>query len=91
MVRVYKDPQDVIYLGFDGTAWLDDGEVFSDQTITAPAGLTLAEEAITNDGTAVVAKVSGGTLHEQYSVPYLMTTNQGRVKKKTIIIQLRNE
>lgn len=91
MVRIYKDPVDVLYTGFDGSSWLENGEVFVSNVATGDAGITVEESGVILDGSAVIAKISGGELYEQYGVEYVMTTDGGRVKKKTIIVQIRNE
>lgn len=90
MISIVKDPADVLYFKMDASNWLDPGELITSQAIGDAVGLTVEEKAISDGNTSVVAKLSGGTGTEVYSVPYIWSTDGGRTKKVTLVVRMRS-
>jgi hypothetical protein len=87
----YKDPVAIKWFGFDGSLYLNDGEVFTNLTTIDPPGIIVDQKAPALNGTAVVARVQGGQEHQVYPLAFIFETSEGRTDKKTILIRMRNE
>jgi hypothetical protein len=91
MYRRYKDPLAVKWYGFDGTLFLNEDEVFTDVQTVDPVGLQVDQKTVIMDGKGIVARVQGGTLHEEYFLPFIFQTNEGQTDKKTLIIIMEDQ
>lgn len=81
-----KDPDDVLDYQFDWTPWLG-GDTITSYTVTAPAGLTVAESTAT--GTAVTVWLSGGEVGVSYPITCHVVTADGRERDRTMTIIVR--
>lgn len=92
MSRTYsKDPDAVLDYTFDWSKWLVDGELISaTEIVTSAPGITIDSYQIIS-GNNVTVWISGGNVHEFYSVTVRIVTNQGRTDDRTfsIIVQER--
>lgn len=78
-----KDPAAVLDHGMDWSAWLDEGETITAQTVVAvPVGLTIAAVAQANG--IVSWRVSGGTLGQDYIATCRVNTSLGRVDERSV-------
>lgn len=84
-----KDPDAILDYAFDWTAWLAEGEAITDQVVTVPAGLTIAQAA-TADAGVVTVWLSGGSAGEVYAVACRVTTDAGRVDERTYYLEVRD-
>lgn len=82
-----KDPAAVLDYRWDWSAWLAEGETITAATVTASAGLTVDSSAISGDGSAVTAWISGGTATREYEITNHITTSAGRQDDRTIAIK----
>ena len=93
----YKDPSDIAPYKFDwsgqapdGTRFLGTGETITSQTVTVALGLTLVGTAsITDLGTSVTFKVSGGTTGSRVKVGCLITSSGGNTFETEKYITVR--
>lgn len=84
-----KDPDATLDYAFDWTPWLDEAEEITDQVVTVPAGLTIAQAAVVNAG-VVTVWLSGGDAGEVYAVACRVTTDQGRTDERTYYLEVRD-
>lgn len=76
-----KDPDDIDDFAWNWAARLATGETISDHDLPAVAGITIVTSSIS--GSSVVARLSGGTAGESYSLTCEITTSTGRVLQQT--------
>ncbi|WP_148310928.1 phage fiber-tail adaptor protein [Nocardia brasiliensis] len=71
--------------------WLDDGETISSFEVTVPAGLTIESQEATDDSSAVLVWLSGGTAGTEYEVRCRITTSASRtdVRRMTLSVEAR--
>jgi hypothetical protein len=89
MLRFPKDPIAVKMFTLDLSNWLLPGETVMDHSVVSSAGLVIDDSQIVNDGTGVLAMISGGVSSELYDVKYTWTTNLDRVDKRTIYFTVK--
>lgn len=82
-----KDPNDVLDYLWDWSDWLATGETIATSQMIPTAGITV-DSAPSTDTTAT-AWLSGGTAGVNAQVTNRITTNQGRTRDETILLQIR--
>lgn len=86
MIRFYetKDPDADLDWEFDWSDWMASGDsiVSSTMTIDGPDG-ALVKDSDSFAGTTATIWLSGGTLHQSYSVTNRITTAEGRSDDRT--------
>lgn len=87
MQEFVKDPSAVLDYQFDWSSWLADGETIVSATVTAPTGLTKPFSDVVTS-TTVTGWIAGGVLDALYYVVCQVTTNQGRVDERSIILRI---
>lgn len=80
----YKDTNALLDYKFDWSSWLGAGETITDVVVTITSGLTLFTEV--DDDTSVTVWLSGGTDAQTYLVNCKITTTDGRIDEKFMII-----
>lgn len=85
-----KDPDDVDDYTWDWADMLGDGETIIDHDITDVVGITVGAHEVVNDGTAVVARISGGTIWKPASATCHIKTSTGREKDRTMRFTITN-
>jgi len=83
-----KDPDAVLDYQWDWAAWLETGETITDHEVTATSGLTV--DSTSEDDGAVTVWLSGGTVHQTYTVDCTITTSAGRVDSRSIEIDCKD-
>jgi hypothetical protein len=93
MKRFNKDPSDLLDYGFEWARWMPETDSISQSSwaVTGPdatliTGLPFIDAA--NQTTGVY--LSGGTLKGKYTLTNTMTTDQGRVKERSMLIVIIN-
>lgn len=85
----FKDPNDTLDYEISWASWLRTSEAIDTSTWTVPDGIT--EESESNTTTTATIWLSGGTRTTDYRVTNHITTNQGRVKDCTLVIEVRDQ
>jgi hypothetical protein len=83
-----KDPDAVLDYAFDWSAWLADGEVILTHQATIEAGDAVIDSTSQTPNTVVVW-LSGGTLGTNVELRCRVTTDDGRIDDRTIVILIR--
>jgi hypothetical protein len=83
-----KDPGATLDYGFDWTDWLGTSETITATSWTVPAGLTKVSESISSY--VSVCRISGGAVNASYTVTCQITTNEGEVDRRSILITVQN-
>lgn len=84
-----KDPDATLDYQFDWAAWLVDGDTISAHDIAVtPAGPTVVTSSHTG-GTAVVVRLSGGTVDTEYEVRCRITATSGQIDDRTFKLYVR--
>lgn len=83
-----KDPQAELDYAFDWTDWLGSGEALSGTSWTVPAGLTKISETYTPY--VSVCRIGGGAVGTSYIVTCRITTNQGEVDRRSLLLTVDN-
>jgi len=78
-----KDPDSVLDYQFDWSAWLD-GDTIDTVEFLVDTGIT--EDSRTSDNTTATIWLSGGTAGDAYSIVCRVTTAQGRVADRTMVL-----
>lgn len=81
-----KDPDAALRHGMDWSAWLQDGETITAQTVTG-TGLTL--DQVAQDAGVVSWRVSGGIAPQDYVATVRVTTSQARIDERSIQYRVR--
>jgi hypothetical protein len=84
-----KDPVEVLDYELTWANRLAEGEVIETVVHTMDGGLVLESEDHTDNTTTV--KVSGGTLGKTAAVEVTVTTNQGRIMRKTACLNIHKQ
>lgn len=79
-----KDPAEIMDWTIDWSPDLETSETIATVTWTVPSGITSVIE--NNTTTTSTIKLSGGTGGNEYIVECVITTNQSRTYKKSIIV-----
>jgi len=87
MKRIYKDPDATLDYSWDWADWLTAGETITTASVTVPDGLTLG--VVSQLSGVVTAWVSGGTAGTEYKVYCRITTSEGRIDDRTIVLTCR--
>lgn len=82
--RYTKDPDARLDYTVDWSSWLGASETISVATFIVPSGLTLESES--SDTTSATVWLSGGTVGQLYVVTSRITTNEGRIDDRSILI-----
>jgi len=87
---ILKDPDALLDYTVDWVSggWLGGDTITGTPVWTVPAGLTKAAQ--TNTTTTATVWLSGGTPFVDYEVACRITTTQGRIDERTMIISVRN-
>lgn len=83
-----KDPDATLDYGFDWANWLATGETITGAVWTVPSGITKSDEDFDADTTLVW--LTGGTLGTNYNISCRITTSDGRIDDRTLIIKVRS-
>lgn len=82
-----KDPDDVLDFLWDWSDWLAESETIATSQMLPTADVTL--DSSSNTTTTATAWLSGGTAGVNAQVTNRITTNQGRTRDETILLQIR--
>lgn len=87
MKRITKDPSADLDYSWDWTvnSWLAAGETITTAAVTVPDGLTLG--TVSQAAGVVTAWIRGGTAGQEYEVVCRITTSEGRVDDRTILLR----
>lgn len=99
MDRYIKDPAAVLDYVFDFrplaharpgavSDYLETGETITDHEVTATSGLTV--DSTSEDDGAVTVWLSGGTVHQTYTVDCTIVTSAGRTDSRSIEIECKD-
>lgn len=88
-MKLDKDPDARLDYRFDFVDFLETGETITDQVVVA-SGCTVESFGTVDNGTAVVAWISGGTLGTVVHATCHITTSAGRQNDGTIILNITN-
>jgi len=80
---MYKDPDARLDYVIDWSKWLGDDTIVDSEWIV-PDGLVLDDESFTTSKTVVW--LTGGTAKTRYEVTNRITTSDGRIDDRTILI-----
>lgn len=84
---IEKDPGETVLRGIDWSCELGGASIVSSVwEVTSGAGLTLADDSNTTDGTEVF--ISAGTLGEQYRVQNTITTSSDEILIATLLVRV---
>lgn len=89
MKHITKDPDAVLDYGWDWAAWLASGDTIASYTLTVTSGGTVTIDSDSDDGTSVVAFISGGTTGRSVVTCHIVTT-AGREDDRSIILDVRD-
>lgn len=81
-----KDPDATLRHGMDWSAWLEDGETITTQTVTGE-GLVL--DQVSEDAGVVSWRVSGGIATQDYVATVRVTTSLGRIDDRSVQYRVR--
>lgn len=81
-----KDPDAVLDYPADWSDWLPAGDTISDATAALSSGASFNVESVSFTATTVVAWVSGGTVAENATLTYHVTTADGREDDRSITL-----
>jgi hypothetical protein len=84
--QYHKDPDAFLDYRWDWAPWLD-GDTISAHEILADPGIDV--QSSSNDDTAVVVWLAGGTVGVRYRITCRVTTAAGRIQDDTIHILLK--
>lgn len=85
-VAFRKDPDARLDYAIDWSQWLEDGDAITAATWQLSTGITQATPEPSIDGGKTVIWLSGGTDGVSYPITCRVTTTQGRVDERTIVI-----
>ncbi len=83
-----KDPDAVLDYAFDWSAWLADGETIATHDASIEAGDAVIDSTSQTTDTVVVW-LSGGTLDTNVELRCRVTTSEGRIDDRTIVVLIR--
>lgn len=83
-----KDPDAVLDYAFDWSAWLEDGETIDTHDASVEAGDAVIDSTSQSADTVVVW-VSGGTIETNVEIRCRVTTTDGRIDDRTIVLLIR--
>lgn len=90
-----KDPDAVLPYGIDWTAWLETGDAIASAawTVTSPSGDadSIVVDSDSETDTVATAILSGGTLGNTYTVTCRITTDNGYIDDRSIVITVFNK
>lgn len=81
------DPAETLDYAIDWTSLLQAGETIATSVVTVDSGLTIESQSNTNQVSTVW--LSGGTQFANANVTCVITTNQARTMKQTVILEIR--
>jgi hypothetical protein len=82
-----KDPADIADYWYDWSIFLPEDAVVEDQTVTAPAGITILAASHTDK--VVRIRVSGGTAGTDYPITCLVDATNGEKFEVTKTLKVR--
>ena len=83
------DPQAKLDYTVDWSLWLATGETISAVDWSAsPAGLTLPDSSIADDGLAATIWVQGGPVGAVYTITCHITTSSGREDDRSFVLSI---
>jgi hypothetical protein len=83
------DPDAVVDYSVDWSDWLPTGDTIDTSEWTIASGLTKVASSVTGNVASIV--VSGGTAGQELRITDRMTTVNGRVYDRTIVLLVRNQ
>lgn len=83
-----KDPGAILDYSFDWTDWLGTNETITATSWTVPAGLTKVSEAFS--AYVSTCRISGGTAGTGYTVTCQITTNEGEIDRRSLLLTVEN-
>jgi len=84
--RFDKDPEEKLSYGFDWSQWLDSGDTIASSLWTIPSGITQSGSANTTTSTSVL--LAGGTLGSNYTCTNQITTANGLIAERSIVLNI---
>lgn len=85
-----KDENDVADYKVDWADFLATGETVTNATVTVATGLTKVSSSVTDSGTSVTIRLSGGTPDTTYDITTLITTSEGQSFEVTKPLLVKN-
>lgn len=82
-----KDPDATLDFSVDWSSWLADAETIDSLDVSA-TGVDV--ESSSNSNGVTTAWVSGGTVNEQATIRFRVTTSAGRIDDRTITLHIRH-
>jgi hypothetical protein len=82
-----KDPDAVLDYAVDWSAWLTSAETIVSALVLADDGITVDSDSY--DGGIHTIWLSGGEVGRNYRITSRITTSQGRVDDRTMLIRVR--
>lgn len=83
-------PTESKFYQFDFDLFLETDEEISSQVITGETGVTVGNEAISDDGRSVTCKVTAGSVVKDCTVSCKITTNTGQIEIAEMTFQVRS-
>lgn len=83
-----KDPGATLDYSFDWTDWLGDSETIIATSWTVPAGLAKVSESYS--AYVSTCRISGGTVGTSYTVTCQITTNEGEIDRRSLLLTVEN-
>lgn len=87
MASYVKDPNANLDYRWDWSSWLAAGDTIVSHEVTVDGTVVLGTHS--NDESSVTAWISGGTDGEKARVTARVTTAQGRIDDRTIVLDVR--
>lgn len=92
MKTFVKDPDSTLDYMIDWSLWIDDDTIFTSEWEVVDVGINIipGSDSFTAEGITKVF-ISGGTAKGSYRLKNTITTNQGRIDERTIVIEIRDK
>lgn len=87
MKQITKSPHAVLDYGFDWSRWLGIDTVFSQEILVAPLDAVIIDSN-TESGGIVTVWISGGVDNSHAVVTCIITTDQGRIDARSILLKI---
>lgn len=81
------DPAETLDYAIDWTSLLQEAETIATSVVTVDSELTIDSQSFTDQVSTVW--LSGGTLFANANVSCVITTNQSRTMKQTVVLEIR--
>ena len=92
-VRFRKQPDENLDYDFDWSAWMASGDTLQASTgtsvVSATTGITVGTKTHNTSTSIVKQFLSGGTADADYEIECTVTTTQGRIGQREIILEVR--